>query len=163
MCVCLFLTAVDVGTTNASVTLAFGLPCVRTSWSLDDEAVTAGGGGGGGGGKDGGGGNEVAASEGPGDNDKSGGSSSFKKSKRFSSNGVVGSPLSVLTAVVGSSFENPEATSSSCCTGCLGRSGKKYLFPVDEVEVELAEAVAAVAFTIVTVWGLLLLLDSELI
>ncbi len=72
-------------------------------------ACAGGGGGGSGGGSDG-------------DMASIGESSSVSKSRRLSSK--EGS-LSLL--VDAKSLENPEATSSSCCTGCLGNSGKKNL------------------------------------
>jgi len=68
-----------------------------------------GAGGGGGGGR-----------VGPGDIERMGESSSVNKSRMLSSR--EGSSL------VPRSLEKPDATSSSCCTGCLGSNGKKNLF-----------------------------------
>lgn len=97
-------------------------------------AVVAFGGGIGGGG--GGGGNDGPGDKVPGDNESIGESSSVKRSRMLSSSD--GSLLSVVPR----SFENPEATSSSCWTGCRGNSGKKSLLSAPfeaevEVEVEL--------------------------
>lgn len=85
-----------------------------------------GGGGGGGGGKDG-----------PGEIEAIGESSSVNRSKMLSSKD--GSLLSLPK-----SLEKPDATSSSCCTGCLGRRGKNLLSaPLVVVEVDVEEMTTA--------------------
>jgi hypothetical protein len=159
MCVwCLLvLNAAEVGTTKASedvfvaveVIIVLGLPWVKTSCSLELTMVVEYeiGGGRGGGGNDGGGG---GSNDGPGDNDSIGESSSVNKSRKLSSNeGSLSSSKSCL--------EKPEATSSSCCTGCRGNSCKKNLLSDPATEVikeevettiveEAAEAEAAADF-----------------
>ena len=115
----LALIEADVGTTKASDEVILGRPWVKTSWSFEltmvaPDVMLLGGGIGAGGG---GGGGRVGPG---GDTERMGESSSVNKSRMLSSRD--GSSL------VPRSFENPDATSSSCCTGCLGSKGRKNLF-----------------------------------
>ena len=89
-----------------------------------------GAGGGGGGGR-----------VGPGEIERMGESSSVNKSRMLSTREG--------SSVVPRSLEKPDATSSSCCTGCLGSNGKKNLFSEPPSLIEEVEALVLFEMTTV--------------